>query len=128
MVGRSPLPSLLRSSLAPLAVAAVMLAGCASSAPAVAEVPDDVGPVSAEPIVAVLDNVYDPIEVVVEAGTEVTWVWEGRAAHDVVGDGFDSDVQGTGTFTHTFEEAGAYGYVCTLHPGMDGTVYVLPAP
>ena len=120
--------SLLRSPLAALALAAVVLAGCAGSAPAVAEVPDDVGPVTAEPVIAVLDNVYDPVEVVVEVGTEVTWVWEGRAAHDVVGDGFDSGVQATGTFTHTFEEPGAYGYVCTLHPGMDGTVYVVPNP
>lgn len=124
MVGRS----LSRSLLAPLSLAAVVLAGCASSAPAVAEVPDDVGPVSTEPVVAVLDNVYDSVEVVVEVGTEVTWVWEGRAAHDVVGEGFDSGVQSTGTFTHTFDEPGAYGYVCTLHPGMDGTVFVVPTP
>lgn len=114
--------------LAPLALAAVVLAGCASSAPSVAAVPDDVGPVSTVPVVEVLDDFYDPVELVVEVGTEVTWVWEGRAAHDVVGEGFDSGVQATGTFTHTFEEPGAYGYVCTLHPGMDGTVYVVPAP
>lgn len=123
MVGRC-LPG---SVLAPLSLAVVLLAGCASSAPAVAEVPDDVGPVTADPVVAVLDNLYEPEELVVEVGTEVAWVWEGRAAHDVVGDGFDSGVQGTGTFTHTFEEPGAYGYVCTLHPGMDGTVYVVPS-
>lgn len=114
--------------LAPLALAAVVLAGCASSAPSVAAVPDAVGPVSTVPVVEVLDSFYDPVELVVEVGTEITWVWEGRAAHDVVGEGFDSGVQATGTFTHTFEEPGAYGYVCTLHPGMDGTVYVVPAP
>jgi plastocyanin len=114
-----------RFLLAWLLLAAVTLAGCSSSAPAVAEVPDDVGPVSAEPVVAVLDNIYEPEDLVVEVGTAVTWVWEGRAAHDAVGDGFDSGVQGAGTFTHTFEEPGAYGYVCTLHPGMDGTVFVV---
>lgn len=106
----------------------VLTSACESGPPAVAEVPADVGPVSEDPEVSVLDNRFEPHEMVVEAGTAVRWTWEGRAAHDVAGDGFDSEIQATGTFTHTFGEPGAYAYVCTLHPGMEATVHVVPAP
>jgi plastocyanin len=30
-----------------------------------------------------------------------------------------------GTFSHTFDHAGVYDYVCTLHGNMRGTVFVL---
>jgi plastocyanin len=103
-----------------------VLAACGSDdAAEVAEVPDDVGPVDADPTVAVRDDVFVAEELVVEVGTEVTWEWEGRSAHDVVGDGFDSGVLTEGTFTHTFESGGSYAYTCRLHPGMDGVVHVL---
>lgn len=105
---------------------AALVAACASGPPAVAEVPADVGPVSEDPEVAVVDDRFEPADVVVEAGTTVHWTWEGRAAHDVVGDGFESEVQAAGMFTHAFGEPGAYAYVCTLHPGMEATVYVVP--
>ena len=106
----------------------VVLAACGRSeaAPAAAPLPADVGPVSDDPTVAVRDNVFVPEELVVTIGTEVTWEWEGRAAHDVVGDGFQSELIVEGTFTHTFTAEGAYAYVCTLHPRMTGTVYVVP--
>jgi len=45
--------------------------------------------------------------------------------HDVSGDGFNSEIQTEGIFSHTFEEVGAYPYLCTLHSGMRGTVTVL---
>jgi Copper binding proteins, plastocyanin/azurin family len=55
----------------------------------------------------------------------VTWVWDDEGmAHDVSGDGFKSEIQTEGTFSHTFEESGDYPYVCTLHSGMRGTVTV----
>lgn len=103
-----------------------LVSACASGPPAVAEVPADIGAVVADPEVGVLDNRFEPEDVVVEAGTTVRWIWEGRAAHDVVGTGFDSGIQAAGTFTHAFDEPGAYAYHCTLHPGMEATVYVVP--
>jgi plastocyanin len=45
--------------------------------------------------------------------------------HDVSGDAFASEVQSEGSFTHTFNDARSYPYVCTLHSGMKGTVTVV---
>ncbi len=113
--------------LALTGAALLLVAGCGDSGPdGAAPLPDDVGPVDDDPTVAVGDNFYEPEELVVEVGTEVTWVWEGRAVHDVVGDGFESEIFAEGDFSHTFEDEGAYHYICTLHPGMEGTVYVVP--
>ena len=102
-----------------------VLAACTPTPEPRAALPDDVGEVMVDlDAIRVADNVYIPDVAVVAAGTTVRWVWEGRAAHDVVGDGFASRLIVTGEFAHTFTEPGAYHYVCTLHPGMEGVVYV----
>jgi plastocyanin len=111
-----------------LAVVLLLAVACSSEPPAASpDLPDDLGPPVAAPVVEVDDNVFVPAELVVTVGTEVRWEWVGRAAHDVEGEGFESDIQVEGSFTHTFDRAGSFPYVCTLHPGMDGTVYVVPA-
>ncbi len=86
------------------------------------------GSVSTDPTVEVANNRFGPAELTVEVGTTVTWNWaDGAAQHDVVGDGFESDIQSQGTFEHRFDTPGTFIYVCTLHSGMDGTVIVVPA-
>jgi plastocyanin len=63
--------------------------------------------------------------VTIETGDTVTWVWrDGPIQHDVVADEFRSDVMIDGTFSYTFDEAGVYEYVCSLHSNMRGTVFV----
>ena len=59
-----------------------------------------------------------------QVGDTVTWVWDGQAQHNVVGDGFQSPDQSSGTFKYTFERSGTYRYACTIHPGMEGSVTV----
>lgn len=108
-----------------VAVALATGACSASVATEVQPLPDEVPAVSADPTIAVKDNVFEAAELTVEVGEPVTWVWQGRAVHDVVGDGFDSGTQAEGTFEHTFTEPGTYEFVCTLHPGMEGTVYAV---
>lgn len=109
-----------RSPLLAVAAVAVLAVGCAA---------DD--PLAAEPVttseVAVVDNEFEPAVAEVPAGTTVTWMWEGRNDHNVVADDFSSDVQSSGTFTHTFDEPGTYAYQCTLHGGMRGEVVVIDA-
>lgn len=77
--------------------------------------------------VDVVDNAFEPSHLEVTVGDTVTWTWQGRAAHDVVGDDFASEAQRDGTFTHTFEEPGEYDYECTLHPRMTGQITVTDA-
>ncbi|RKQ92911.1 plastocyanin [Solirubrobacter pauli] len=74
--------------------------------------------------VRVGDNVFTPKTATIAAGGTVTWRWVGKKAHDVVGSGFKSKVQKTGTFKRTFAKQGTYKYVCTLHRGMAGTIRV----
>lgn len=117
----------LRRSLVALTVALVAV-GCAAEPPTASpDLPDGLGAPVEAPVIEVDDNVFVPEEVVVTAGTEVRWEWVGRAAHDVEGDGFESEIQVEGDFTHTFDTVGTYPYVCTLHPGMEGTIYVVPS-
>ncbi len=86
---------------------------------------DDDDAASAEPgVVIVDDNVFEPKTISVGVGDTVTWRFEGNSAHNVSGEGFASDLMKDGEFEHAFDEAGEFDYVCTVHPGMNGTVDV----
>ena len=66
-----------------------------------------------------------PPAIQVQPGTEVTWRFvDGSVPHNVKGDGFASETQSKGTFSHRFGRAGEYRYTCTLHAGMAGRVVV----
>ena len=71
---------------------------------------------------------FVPDSVTIAPGDTVTWVNNDTVDHDVTGDGFKSgDAGGMAngdTFEHTFPDAGTFDYVCTVHPGMEGTVEV----
>ncbi len=71
---------------------------------------------------------FDPAEATVKAGQAVTWTNNEDIPHNVVaqeGADFESDTFGKGgTFSYTPEAAGTISYVCTIHPGMDGTLTV----
>ncbi|MDA0366130.1 MAG: amicyanin [Chloroflexi bacterium] len=102
-------------------VAAAALGGCLGASL------DDDTPAAGVTTVAVRDNRFDPRVIQVPAGTDVTWDWSGaKRAHNVVGDGFASEVQGSGSFLHRFDVAGSFDYLCTLHGGMRGRVIVTP--
>lgn len=113
---------------APLGAIVFLAVACGGSAAATtssSEVPPDLPPAETAPTIEVLDNRFEAPEVVIDTGSTVTWEWHGRIVHDVAGDGFSSDIQNTGTFTHVFDEPGTHPYRCTLHPGMEGVVYVV---
>jgi plastocyanin len=71
---------------------------------------------------------FNPAEVRVSAGDTVTWTNDDTVGHDVTGDEFRSGdpggMQNGDTFEHTFDKAGTFDYVCTVHPGMEGSVTV----
>ena len=62
----------------------------------------------------------------VPVGGSVEWRWEdGAIPHNVVAKDFGSETQSSGTFTHSFDTAGNFAYVCKIHPTMTGTVTVI---
>ena len=78
--------------------------------------------------VSMKDIKFNPSEVTVKVGDTVTWTNDDSVGHDVTADSFKSGdaggLQNGATFKHTFDKAGAFDYVCTVHPGMEGTVKV----
>jgi putative oxidoreductase len=87
----------------------------------------DVSALAEGSAIVVRDYEFEPAAATVKVGDTVTWVWEGTAPHNVVGEGFKSADQSSGTFRHTFDRPGTYEYGCTIHPGMDGSVIVTEA-
>lgn len=88
------------------------------------------------------DNTFDPAEIVVAAGEEITvnLVNDGQAIHDMRIAGVDGDYDTDddfvsdpdlmrggeeGTLVFTFDEAGQYNFRCDFHPTeMTGTIEV----
>src|SRR3954471_14215295 len=74
---------------------------------------------------------FTPASVTVHEGDTVTWHFDGHShtvtAGGAAGQSFDSGGKSTGTFSHTFDRAGTFPYLCVYHSGMKGTVVVLPA-
>jgi plastocyanin len=80
-----------------------------------------------EPAVTIKGFAFNPADVTVKVGTKVTWTNEDGATHTVTAsDGsFTSDDLDRGaTFSHTFDTAGSFAYICSIHTGMKGVVTV----
>jgi plastocyanin len=71
---------------------------------------------------------FSPNSTTVKVGQKVTWTNDDTTDHNVTatsGADFKSkDFGNGGTFSFTPEKAGTIKYVCTIHPGMDGTLTV----
>jgi plastocyanin len=105
-----------------LAAAAFGLAACGGSSD---NEPAAQAPASGGDKVAVADNTFTPASIEVAVGDTVTFENEGQIAHTVTGDDFDSGSLAPGdTFTFKASEKGSFSYVCTFHPGMQGTIEV----
>ena len=76
------------------------------------------------------DFAFAPANIVIDAGTTVTWTNYDNVDHTVTsdeGDLLQSERFGEdGTFRHTFETPGEYYYHCEPHSNMHGLVTVLP--
>lgn len=117
-----------------LAVAALLIAGCASSpAPDLPTPPQDGE--GRYVIEATAQNAFSPNEAQVPMGSTVLWRVLPGGFHDVNSksgpESFSSDGQypakmrGNDTFEFTFAKAGTYQYHCKVHEGMmSGTLKV----
>jgi plastocyanin len=69
-----------------------------------------------------------PGPVTIEVGDMVTWVNDDDVSHDAVGNGWSTPLLANGeSHAVTFQEAGTYAYLCSIHPDMTGSVVVRAA-
>lgn len=129
-----------------LFASAILLLGCTGSAPAAPSQPSANGqqppagsnqqpantapPVNAPPAAAsaaveISGFAFSPSNLAVAKGTTVTWTNKDSVGHTVTSGSFDSGtVPNGGTFSFTFTQDGTYGYHCSIHPSMTGTITV----
>jgi plastocyanin len=77
--------------------------------------------------VAITDYQFTPPSITVKVGDTVTWTNNGPSKHTATADdgSFDSGSLSAGqTFSHTFQTAGTFSYICTIHPFMKAQVVV----
>ena len=79
-------------------------------------------------VIRMVDIKFDPENATVGVGQQVCWINEDSIDHNAVaesGADFKSELYGKGeTFTATVDQPGTVEYVCTIHPGMTGTLTV----
>jgi plastocyanin len=76
------------------------------------------------------DFFFAPGSVTVAVGDTVTWSNTGQAPHNATandGSFKTPDLNNGESASHQFTAAGTFGYICTIHPNMKGTVRVLSA-
>jgi plastocyanin len=84
--------------------------------------------VPANTVIARTGNNFDPPSLTVTVGTTVSFTFE-SVGHNVTFNavnGRPADISTTSgtTVTRTFSTAGTFGYQCTIHGGMTGTIVV----
>jgi plastocyanin len=122
-----------------VAIAAVVTVVCSVFAVAAAVTSDDGnGPASRSAAqspgsgsgeqVTIKNFSFDPPDLSVAAGTTVTWTNEDSTTHTVTGTDTDligsPDLNQGDTYSLTFDQAGTYHYICSIHTSMKGTVTV----
>jgi plastocyanin len=122
-----------RRYLLSVVAASVPLAGCSGSTGGGNETSTPTA--SSGTTVELVDRTFQPRTVTVSTGTEVTWTNEDSAPHTVTAAqfhdaaaswSFDERLAADERVAHTFDAAGVYEYVCTVHgeSSMCGAVLV----
>ena len=93
-------------------------------------------PASTQPVppvagtaVSITNFAFSPANLTVKVGDTVTWTNKDEEPHTVVADdgSFHSPgLDANGTYSFTFAKPGSFGYLCSIHPFMRGTVVVNP--
>lgn len=77
--------------------------------------------------ISVLDAQFSPSATTVTPGTTVTWNWGTTITHNVTFTNASLGTSGdksSGSYAKAFPTAGTFGYGCTIHAGMTGSVIV----
>jgi plastocyanin len=108
------------------ALFAVALLGLASGGPTRAAEPS-AAPNAADSTIAIRNFMFEPMSLVVAAGTKVTWKNFDGEPHTIhsIDDAFRSGaLDQNDTFSFKFDKPGTYRYVCSIHPQMVATIVV----
>ncbi|MGB9978460.1 cupredoxin domain-containing protein [Methanobacterium sp.] len=85
-------------------------------------------PQNASPTTVMIQNfTFTPNSLTVKAGTNITWINQDSAVHDVKSDSrvFASpDLNKGEKYTYNFTKPGEYSYYCDEHPSMTGKIIV----
>lgn len=87
------------------------------------------GAFAAEQQVVIDQHMFMPATLTIHPGDKVTWINKDTDPHTVTSDDhgktFNSNVLDAGqSWSLTFSKTGTFGYYCTVHPYMQGTVVV----
>lgn len=112
-----------------LAIGLVVLSGCSLQKKPI-EKTNTAGEVSQPKIgdaeATIGHFVFEPKEIVINAGATVVWTHDDNVAHSIISPGlFESEVLQRGSkFSFKFDKPGEYSYYCGLHPSMTGKIMV----
>ena len=108
-----------------IVIIAVMSSGCAQQAGETEQDDGQQQKEGEEVQISIKDFAFEPSTVTVKIETTVTWTNEDAASHTATGNDFDSGNLKKGQkFSYTFNEAGTFDNICTIHPSMKGKVIV----
>jgi plastocyanin len=85
------------------------------------------GPSAADSTIAIRNFMFEPMSLVVAAGTKVTWKNFDGEPHTIhsIDDAFRSGaLDQNDTFSFQFDKPGTYRYACSIHPQMVATIVV----
>jgi plastocyanin len=85
---------------------------------------------SASTSVTIGDFFFRAASITVHVGDTVTWNNTGQAPHNATasdGTAWTPTLNDGESASHTFDQAGTFSYICSIHPNMKGTVRVLAA-
>ena len=78
-------------------------------------------------VIVIKKFMFNPMNVTVPAGTDVTWENEDGEPHTVVsltGDFRSQALDQNDSFRFTFQKPGVYRYICSIHPSMRAAITV----
>ncbi|MEK6849622.1 MAG: cupredoxin domain-containing protein [Nanoarchaeota archaeon] len=105
-------------------VLVLFLMACASPAPQTTTAVETTTMV-ADHVVSMNNLKFTPDTLTIKVGETVMWKNDEKASHTVAIDGVESQELFMGeTWSHTFDAAGTFEYVCGIHASMKGAVIV----
>lgn len=105
-----------------LTIGLIFFSGCGNSNPVGPDTNQNITPL----IIEIKNFSFNPAEINISEGQEITWINRDQVIHDVTIDNglFDHDINPGENFSYRFLGAGIYDYHCDIHTSMKGKINV----